>query len=83
MDNQYKMYFSARVFDIEEGLDNNHERIENGFIHAKSYAEAGKWADDWYGDELISIHFEALDDSPLFVTEEEAKAIMKRSAWEA
>lgn len=78
--NQYMMYFSARVFDLEAEAT-GHERIEHGFIYAKSYAEAGEWADTWYGDELISIYFEALEDGPLFTTEEEAKAIMKRSEW--
>lgn len=75
--NQYMMYFKAEIYDEDARC----KRFECGFIHAKTLAEAGEWAEQWYGNELISVYFEPLDESPIFTTEKEAADIMERMAW--
>jgi len=74
---QYMMYFKAEIYDE----DANCKRTECGFIHAKTMKDAGGWAEAWYGNEIISIYFEPLDESPIFTTEREATDIMERMAW--
>lgn len=74
---QYMMYFKAEVYNI----DAHCKSIECGFIHARSMKEAGEWAEKWYGDEINSIYFEPLNESPIFTTEQEAADIMERMAW--
>jgi hypothetical protein len=74
---QYMMYFKAEVYDEDARC----KRFEYGFIYAKTMGQAGDWADEYYGNDLISIYFEPLEDGPLFTTEQEAADIMERCAW--
>ena len=77
MKEQYMMYFKAEIYDEEAGC----KRTEHGFIYAPTIEDAGEWAKSWYGDEIISIYFEPLEEGPLFTTEQEATDIMERMSW--
>ena len=74
---QYMMYFKAEIYDIAACC----KRTEHGFIYAPTIEDAGEWAKSWYGDEIISIYFEQLEEGPLFTTEQEATDIMERMSW--
>ena len=71
------MYFKAEIYDIAACC----MRTEHGFIYAPTIEDAGEWAKSWYGDEIISIYFEPLEEGPLFTTAKEATDIMERMSW--
>ena len=74
---QHMMYFKAEIYDSVACC----KRTECGFIYAPSMRDAGEWAETWYGNEIISIYFEPIEESPIFTTEKEATDILERMAW--
>lgn len=78
---QFMMYFEAEIGFWDDNTSTYVRSSEQGFIYAPSLKEAGEWAASWYGDEILSIKFEPLEEAPIFVsTKEMARAIMEEAS---
>mgnify|MGYP004472075007 CR=1 FL=1 len=67
---QWPVYYEARYWF--DGKD----KLACGFIFAKTLAEAGQWAEDYF-DGLITIAFTPLDEGPIRLNRELADRVLK------
>lgn len=67
MTNYSFYYYTANYYDPDERKN----YLQCGFIPGTSLAEAGKILDDWFGNELTSLHLEPLEENvPIILPKE-------------
>lgn len=67
---QYLVYYIAEYMNSQKNFKIEKSR---GIISASSYQEASTWAEDFFGDDLISLYIFPLEEGPIELTEAQAK----------
>lgn len=74
MNNYSFYYYKATYYDP----DDRKTRKQCGFFPGTSLAEVGAYLDSWFGNELISLHLEPLEEcTPIVLPEEICEKYIK------